>query len=86
MDLGELIRDVGSEYIRAKYQPAFTIPGTNYDISGDIPFIDIDQKPKRRRRRRRLLTATDLNDLALLKTLTGNNAAFNAAVVKAVRR
>lgn len=37
------------------------------------------------RRRRRLLTEADFKDLATLKTLTGNNAAFTAAVVKAVR-
>ena len=41
---------------------------------------------KRRPRRRRLLTATDLNDLAMLKTLTGNSDAFKAAVVRAIRR
>lgn len=39
----------------------------------------------RRRRRRRLLTASDLNDLAMLKTIVGGSA-LQAAVVKAVRR
>jgi len=42
--------------------------------------------PCRRRRRRRLLTASDLNDLAALKTIVGGGASMNAAVVKAVRR
>ncbi len=41
--------------------------------------------PCRRRRRRRLLTASDLNDLAALKTIIGGGSAMNAAVVKAIR-
>lgn len=40
----------------------------------------------RRRRRRRLLTPTDLNDLAALKTIVGGGQAINFAVMKAVRR
>lgn len=39
-----------------------------------------------RRRRRRLLTPTDLNDLAALKTIVGGGQAMNFAVMKAVRR
>jgi hypothetical protein len=42
--------------------------------------------PCRRRRRRRLLTPTDLNDLAALKTIVGGGQAINFAVMKAVRR
>ncbi len=37
------------------------------------------------RRRRKLLTDSDFKCLATLKTLTGNNSAFTAAVVRAVR-
>ncbi len=37
------------------------------------------------RRRRKLLTDSDFKCLATLKTLTGNSAAFTAAVVRAVR-
>lgn len=44
------------------------------------------KKPCRRRRRRPLLTPTDLNTLAALKTITGNNDALKFAVMKAVRR
>lgn len=40
----------------------------------------------RRRRRRRLLTPTDLNDLAALKTIVGGGQAMSFAVMKAVRR
>ena len=40
----------------------------------------------RRRRRRRLLTPTDLNDLAALKTITGGGQTLGFAVMKAVRR
>ncbi len=40
----------------------------------------------RRRRRRRLLTPTDLNDLAALKTIVGGGQSMNFAVMKAVRR
>ncbi len=42
--------------------------------------------PCRRRRRRRLLTPTDLNDLAALKTIVGGGQSMNFAVMKAVRR
>jgi len=42
--------------------------------------------PCRRRRRRRLLTSSDLNDLAALKTIVGGGQALNGAVIKAVRR
>ena len=41
---------------------------------------------RKRRRRRPLLTPTDLNTLAALKTITGNNDALKFAVMKAVRR
>lgn len=95
IDVGNLLGTLGSEFIRAKYGPSvspptttptFQIPGTGMDISGDLPFVDITSAKKHRRRRRRLLTPTDFNDLALLKTLTGRSEAFNAAVIKAVRR
>lgn len=88
LDLGMLATNLGTAYLNAKYgaQPAgFTIPGTDINIEGDLPFIDVTTR-RRRRRRRRLLTPTDFGDLALLKTLTGNNDAFKAAVIKAVRR
>lgn len=42
--------------------------------------------PCKRRRRRRLLTSSDLNDLAALKTIVGGGQALNGAVIKAVRR
>ena len=40
----------------------------------------------RRRRRRRLLTPTDLNDLAALKTIAGGGEQLKFAIMKAVRR
>lgn len=101
-DLGTSLVTLGSEYIRARYgggqsrpalntYPEYSSPGIDiggYRISPDIPLVDIRRVGAggRRRRRRRLLTPTDYQDLATLKTLTGNNAAFTAAVIKAVRR
>lgn len=100
IDLGQIITDLGTEYIRGRVQPDVFVSGVpttpavqpvfwdsamellGYDSEGN----QVLAPRKRRRRRRRLLTSSDFNDLAALKTLTGNNDAFKAAVIKAVRR
>lgn len=64
--------------------------GPGYDTEGNGK-VTVDTRTGkvtkcRRRRRRRLLTPTDLNDLAALKTIVGGGQAMNFAVLKAVRR
>ncbi len=56
--------------------PALRIPGTEYEIEGDIPFMDIARARKPRRRRRRLATVSDIKDLAALKAVLGAGEAF----------
>lgn len=88
-DLGDLFGNLATTYIQAKYgqqqpvsfngytQPAFQIPGTEFDISGDIPFVDIGRKKRcPRRRRKRLATLSDIKDLAALKSVLGGGKAF----------
>jgi len=64
--------------------PPYLNPSTL--TSGTVKCDPRTGKPYRRRRRRPLLTPTDLNTLAALKTITGNNDALKFAVMKAVRR
>ena len=92
-DLGDLFGNLATTYIQAKYgqtgsyngyrtpdyqRPAWQVPGTDIEIEGDIPFIDIGRAKKRgcRRRRKRLATLSDIKDLAALKSVLGGGKAF----------
>lgn len=93
MDLGALITDLGTTYIKTKYapvptvqqQPVYSLPELGGDIvdffteptTGEIVPVR-KKKPCRRRRRRRLATKSDLGDLAALKAILGNGEAFKA--------
>lgn len=93
MDLGALITDLGTTYIKSKYaqqptptvQPVYSLPEMGSDIidfftdpaTGTIQPV-VKKKPCRRRRRRRLATKSDLGDLAALKAILGNGEAFKA--------
>ncbi len=69
------------------YNPGFVAPTTPTGKPGGSDMdVCAPYNRKRRRRRRPLLTPTDLNTLAALKTITGNNDALKFAVMKAVRR
>lgn len=73
------------------YVPMGSPVPSNFPVPAGGQKIQIDPKTGkvtlcRRRRRRRLLTPTDLNDLAALKTIVGGGQAINFAVMKAVRR
>lgn len=96
--VGSWISRPGSRY-NGGLQPVFTSPGGPAGYGPrPPPGYDTEAPPgyerdaagnlckKRRRRRRRLLTPTDLNDLAALKTIVGGGQAINFAVMKAVRR
>jgi len=66
-------------------------PSGGYGAHPGLGKVTVDTKTGKvtkcgRRRRRRLLTPTDLNDLAALKTIVGGGQAMNFAVMKAVRR
>lgn len=92
MDLGALITDLGTQYIRTRYAPQPTVqPVLNApfipdaveqfapwyeDGSGNL--VAMPQKKRCRRRRRRLATKSDLGDLAALKAILGNGEAFKA--------
>lgn len=101
MDLGAILTDLGTSYINARYvesqqpryQPALgiPIPGTGYQIEGDIPFIDIGRRSTGRRRRKPLLTQGDESALlrisSLLQSLTPSQAkTMMPIILKAVRR
>lgn len=93
MDLGSIITDLGTTYIKSKYaqtptptvQPVYSLP----ELAGDVVDFFVDpatqtiqpvakQKKRCRRRRRRLATKSDLGDLAALKAILGNGEAFKA--------
>jgi len=94
MDLGSLITDLGTTYIKTKYaqtatpavqaQPAYSV----FDAGSDIidyfsdpatgAVVPVRKKKVCRRRRKRLATKSDLGDLAALKAILGNGEAFKA--------
>lgn len=92
MDLGSIITDLGTQYIKTKYapqppvavQPAYSVFDAGSDIidyftdptTGTV--VPVQPKKKCRRRRRRLATKSDLGDLAALKAILGNGEAFKA--------
>jgi len=92
MDLGALITDLGTQYIRTRYAPQPTVqPVLNAPFIPDAveqfaPWFEdgagnlvaMPQKKRCRRRRRRLATKSDLGDLAALKAILGNGEAFKA--------
>ncbi len=65
--------------------PGIDIVGTGDSTKGKLYNPRTGKWERCRRRRRKLLTDGDFKCLASLKTLTGNNDAFKAAVVRAVR-
>lgn len=80
--------DVGYDVLRGDFLPTSTGMG-----GGQAPpaKVTVDTRtgkvtPCRRARRKPLLTCTDLNTLAALKTIVGGGQALNFAVMKAVRR
>lgn len=80
MDLGSLLGKSIDYYAQYKLagmqQPAVAAQPAFLGLEGDIPFVDIVEKPKRRRRRRRLATTTDIRDLAALQGVIGKGEAF----------
>ena len=91
MDLGNLLGDLGTAYINAKYANQPPTPSIQYTSSvaptaggisttpafsfNDIPVIG-GTPCKRRRRRKRLATVSDIKDLAALKAVLGKGQAF----------
>lgn len=65
--------------------PGIDIVGTGDSTKGKLYNPRTGKWQRSCRRRRKLLTDGDFRCLASLKTLTGNGAAFTAAVVRAVR-
>ncbi len=65
--------------------PGVDIVGTGESPKGKLYNPRTGKWQRCHRRRRKLLTDGDFKCLATLKTLTGNNDAFKAAVVRAVR-
>ena len=93
MDLGALITDLGTQYIKTRYaqpavmsQPVLNAPFIPDAVEQFAPWYDDgtgtivmpQQKKRCRRRRRRLATKSDLGDLAALKAILGNGEAFKA--------
>lgn len=94
MDLGALITDLGTTYIKTKYaqtsgapvqaQPAYSVFDAGSDIvdyftdPGTGTLVPVKKKKVCRRRRKRLATKSDLGDLAALKAILGNGEAFKA--------
>lgn len=81
MDLGNLLGNLGTAYINARYsqptpayQPVdYNVGGVNvdpFDVFTDDSTVIARRAPcrKRRRRRRRLATASDIKDIAALKS------------------
>lgn len=65
--------------------PGFDVVGTGDATKGKMYNPRTGKWVRCHRRRRKLLTDGDFKCLASLKTLTGNNDAFKAAVIRAVR-
>lgn len=92
IDWGDVFGGVLSDIGQGLAGPSVPIMPAQY--TGPTPgpsTVTVDTRtgkvtPCRRRRRRRLLTSSDLNDLAALKTIVGGGQALNGAVIKAVRR
>lgn len=85
MDLGDALLQVGTQYVASKYgqQPqvipaGLPIPGTTWELEGDIPFIDLAKRATKRRRQRKMITDTNMNVLqtiqASLQALTPSQA------------
>lgn len=91
IDWGEFISGTAQDLISGYVGGGGATPGTAPGGVAPPARVTVDTRtgkvsPCRRRRRRRLLTSSDLNDLAALKTIVGGGQALNGAVIKAVRR
>ncbi len=85
---GGVLEDIGQGLIGGQGATGF-VPTTGVGATPTTVTVNTQTgkvTPCRRRRRRRLLTSSDLNDLAALKTIVGGGQALNGAVIKAVRR
>lgn len=91
-DWGDFISQTTQDFITG-FVGGGSTPAPTVGVGGVAPpaRVTVDTRtgavtPCKRRRRRRLLTSSDLNDLAALKTIVGGGQALNGAVIKAVRR